>query len=270
MINLPVKMKEQTESGSVFTIELYEVYMPNTVLRFCACDENIEYNGQTYLAVPVQRGEISKNVDLTADTCELSVSNTTDYFTQLLFSGINFIGSKVYIYQILYPDALTDINNIRLLFYGIVDTPELTSDGVFKVQVTNDMPLVTGGRKMHLPCNATFGDSICGIKPKTLTGSIVEIVENTSIRLSSLQDSATAYKDWLHGILVINGEGRYITNVKSNGWIEIEYPFLQNIEHAKFEMIQGCDKTQSDCSRYDNRKRYSGFPSVPYEYEIKT
>lgn len=270
MINLPINMKEQIESGSVFTIELYEVYMPNTVLRFCACDENIEYNGQTYLAVPVQRGEISKNVDLTADTCELSVSNTTDYFTQLLFSGMNFIGSKVYIYQILYPDALTDINNIRLMFYGIVDTPELTTDGVFKVQVINDMPLVTGGRKMHLPCNADFGDSICGVNKMRLTGSIVEHVDKKELKLSSLQDSQTSYKDWVHGIILINGEGRFITDVKKEGWIHVEYPFLQNIEHAKFEMVQGCDKTQTDCDRYNNRMKYSGFPSVPYEYEIKT
>ena len=270
MINLPVKMREQIESGSVFAIELYEVYMPNTTLRFCACDENIEFGGHTYLSVPVERGEISKNVDLTADTCELSVSNTTDYFTQLLFSGVNFIGSKVYIYQIIYPDSLTDENNVRLLFYGIVDTPELTPEGVFKVQVTNDMPLVIGGRKMHLPCNSTFGDSVCGIKPKKIKGTVEEVYGGNNLKFSSFIGQQNVYKDWLHGIMVINGEGRFITNVDSDGWVTVEYPFLQNILNMEGEIVQGCDKTQSDCDRYNNRKRYSGFPSVPYEYEVKT
>lgn len=265
MINLPVKMKEAIESGSVFTIELYCISLPYTTLYVCSCDENITYNGQTYIAVPIQRGEITKTVDSSVDSCELTVSNTTDHFTQLMFSGINFIGSMVNIYSILYPDSIENPSIVKNVFYGQIDAPELTSDGTFKVQLVSDIPQMRCGRVLQYPCNSTFGDHSCGIKPQSLSGMVVNEKNHRELRLTNY----SADNKWKNGIILVEGEGRKI--VSQNGsTVVVEYPFLQDILNKNYTIRQGCDKTLSDCDRYNNRRRYAGFPSVPYEYQIKT
>lgn len=265
MINLPVKMQEQIESSSVFPIELYEAHLPNQVLRFCASDTDITYNGNVYIAVPVERGEITKGVDTSIDSCELTLSNTTEMFTQMLFSGVNFIGSRIFIYQIMYPDSLADPTMVKMVFYGTVDSPELTSEGTFKVQVVGDIPNVNGGRMLHYPCNSRFGDSVCKIQPRKETATIQDIDGRNII----LNRNIGGNDVWIHGIMTVNGEGRRIENVNDRVFT-LEYPFFQSPSGMTCEIVQGCDKTTSDCDRYRNRKNYSGFLSVPYEFEIKT
>ena len=57
-IVLPVCMAKAKESNNPFFIELYILNLRTGVTRLAACDENITFAGETYLAVPVQRGDI--------------------------------------------------------------------------------------------------------------------------------------------------------------------------------------------------------------------
>lgn len=263
-ISLPVRMQQALESGSVFQIELYEIHLPTTVLYLCSCDQNITYNGQLYIAMPIQRGEITKTVDSQVDNCELAIANTTDYFTQALFEGINFVGSHVFIYKILYPDSLSAPNLISMVFYGSIDSPELTADGTFKVQLTSDIPTAKGGRTMQYPCNSTFGDSSCGKAVQTTNGVVLG-VNNRVIQLSGFDGDKTK---WKNAILLCNSEGRRVVDINGSS-VTVEYPFLQNIHGLNYTIKQDCDKTIGDCDRYDNRRHYSGFTAVPYEYQVK-
>ena len=72
--------------------------------------------------------------------------------------GAGWFGSRVYVYKILYPDSLSDPSQITILFYGSIDSPELTNEGTFKIQLVSDIPTATGGRILQYPCNSTFGD----------------------------------------------------------------------------------------------------------------
>lgn len=262
--SIPVKMQQALESGSVFQIELYEIHLPTTTLYLCSCDQNITYNGQLYIAMPIERGEISKTVDSQVDNCELSIANTTEYFTQAIFEGINFIGSRVYIYKILYPDSLSDPSQITMLFYGSIDSPELTNEGTFKIQLVSDIPTATGGRILQYPCNSTFGDSACQHSIQTVSGVVLSANQRT-LQLSNFDGNNTT---WKNGLILCNSEGRRI--VAMNGsTITVEYPFLQNVHGLTYTVKQDCDKTTADCDRLNNRIHYGGFTAVPYEYQVK-
>lgn len=257
-------MIKALEKDHVFTIELYEAHLPDRTLYLAATDRDITFNNTTYIAVPVSRGEITRGVDTTTDTCELSVSNATEYFTQMLFQGVNFLGSRVYVYQISYPDSLDNPNLVKPVFYGIIDAPELTEDGVFKVQLVSEMPSMQGGRVLMKPCNCVFGDEVCGKAVETTGGQIISANGSKLVGSTFRQDNK-----WKNSILLINGEGRRVVGMNGNEYT-VEYPFLQNVVGRIYTLKQDCDKTQADCDRYNNRHRYAGFPSVPFEYQIKT
>lgn len=273
MINLPVAFREALESGSVFDIELYEVHIPNLTLYLCSCDVNIQFNGHTYLALPIRRGEIDKTVDNSIDSCELQISNATDKFTQLLFKGIPFTGSRVYIYRILYPDSLTNANMVKPVFMGRVDAPELTTDGIFKVTVTTDVPNVRGGRRTQYSCTSVFGDESCQAQIETLQTTVDSITQDEHGFRVGIRNPADQ-KTFTNGVLIISGEARKIVDFKDAGAsIYLEYPLLQSpdILIGQQATIQsGCDKTPTDCKRHGNQKRYAGFLSVPFEFTVRT
>jgi hypothetical protein len=272
MINLPVAFRDALESGSVFDIELYEVHIPNMTLYLCSCDINIQFNGNTYLALPIRRGEINKTVDSSIDSCELEISNATDKFTQLLFKGIPFTGSRIYIYRILYPESLANNRLIKPVFMGRVDSPELSSDGIFKVTVTSDVPNVRGGRRTQYSCTSVFGDASCKAIVKQMTPTITNI-QQTNNGYEVTLNTTVSEQDYTNGVLIVEGEARKIVGFITNKTIKLEYPLLQatNFLLNKQCTIQaGCDKTPSDCKRHNNQKRYAGFLSVPFEFTVRT
>ena len=272
MINLPVAFREALEGGSVFDIELYEVHIPNMTLYLCSCDINIQFNGQQYLALPIKRGEINKTVDNSIDSCELEISNATDKFTQLLFKGIPFTGSRIFIYRILYPDSLANPKMIKPVFMGRIDSPELTNDGIFKVVVTSDVPNVRGGRRTQYTCTSTFGDSSCRAVIKKTQAVITNIQQSNDGYVVSI-DTPIEEKDYINGVLIVEGEARKIVGIPTIRTIKLEYPLLQAkdiLMNKQCTVQAGCDKTPSDCKRHNNQKRYAGFLSVPFEFTIRT
>ena len=121
-VSLPVAMSKAKEANSNFFIELYTIELPTYELNIASCDEDIEFNGKRFMGYPIKRGEITKTVDSRVDNCDITVSNTNDYFTLLLFNGKNFLGHRVYIYKILYPDSLKDPSIVFPVFYGQIDS----------------------------------------------------------------------------------------------------------------------------------------------------
>lgn len=273
MINLPVAFREALSSGSVFDIELYEIHIPNMTLYLCSCDINIQFNGKTYLALPIRRGEISKTVDNTIDSCELQISNATNKFTQLLFKGIPFTGSRIYIYRILYPDSLANAKMVKPVFMGRVDAPELTSDGVFKVTVTTDVPNVRGGRRSQYTCTSVFGDASCQMQIISVDTPIADI-NQTDTEYQVIVSKIENENLYIKGILIVNGEARRIKSIADEGTkVVLEYPLLQSksILVGKTATIRtDCDKTPMDCARHNNQHRYAGFLSVPFEFTVRT
>lgn len=270
-VSLPVKMAEAKESSSCFFIELYKLLLPSYTLTIASCDEDIFYNGETYKAFPVKRGEITKTVDSRVDNCEIEISNTNEYFTLALFNGKNFLNCRALIYKILYPDALDDPTNVQLIFYGQIDTPELTENGTFKCSIISDLPNMDACRTMGYSCTNTFGDENCQKKPDEMMG--VGTLENRTwqgISRQCLVDSRLADGNWENGVCEIDGEARRIIHCET-GCVFLEYAFPSNIDLSDgYWVRQNCDKTQASCKKLGNLKNYGGFPFVPFEYNVKS
>lgn len=270
-VSLPVSMAEAKESGTTFFIELYRIELPSYDLLIASCDQDIPFAGETYMAYPVKRGEITKTVDSRVDNCDIEISNTNEYFTLALLNGKNFLGCRCYIYRIQYPESLTDPNCVSLVFYGQIDSPELSEDATFKCSIVSDIPNMDSCRTMGYNCSAEFGDENCKHSIATASGSCrLETMEFDGVMRPTCYSTVLGNGYWLNAIITIDGLSRRVVGQGPN-YVILEYEFPPEIDVSQgFKIAQNCDKTVSSCKVYNNLQRYGGFLYVPFEYQVKT
>jgi hypothetical protein len=264
-------MAEMKESGTTFFIELYRVELPDHTLLLASSDEDITFNGETYLGYPIKRGDITRTVDSRVDNCDIEVSNTNDYFTLTLLNGKNFLGCRCYIYRIQYPDSLSDINNVTMVFYGQIDSPELTEDKTFKCSIVSDIPNMDNCRTFGYACSNQFGDENCRFTPRTASGACRrDAWVVNGVTRPAIYSEALGYTYWKDGIITIAGLSRRVVGQQHN-MVIIEYEFPEELDMSGgMKIVQNCDKTVASCKAYGNLKRYGGFLYVPFEYQVKT
>lgn len=272
-VSLPVKMAEAKEAGTNFFIELYRLELPSYTLLLASCDEDIQFAGETYNAFPIKRGEITKTVDSRVDNCDIEISNVNDSFTLALFNGKSFLGSRAYVYKILYPDSLNDENIVHLVFYGQIDSPELTENATFKCSIVSDLPNMDNCRTMQYCCSAAFGDANCGKTPVAVTNSSFSFGTGSfnGVSRQTIKDSKLSGNYWGNAIVFVDGMSRrVITWDSSSNTVYLEYAFPDNVDiSGGYKIVQDCDKTPACCGNYNNLTRYGGFLFIPFEFVAK-
>ena len=256
---LPVEMQKAKDSGNPFFIELYALHLRDGVTRVAACDENIVYNGEEFIAVPFKRGEITKSMDNITDSCEVSLGDCNDDILRFLADGFDFRGCAAEIVRIQYPDSLTNPNIVQWVFGGYIDEPSF-SDGTFTCKIKQHLPNIEcPNRNYAMACSSEFGDEECGMSlDKTIC--TVQSVAGSTLTLNKSFDS----DKWKDGVVSITGESRVIT--RSNGkTVTMNVDFAQNPVGKQVTLIRGCNKTAARCRQYKNMRNFSGFPAIPFE-----
>lgn len=256
---------EAKEKSSVFMIELYDIHLPNGDLHFAACDVEIVFNGTTYAPVPVQRDAVKSTTDSKVDNTKLRVSNFDNAFTVAIFKGYNFLGCKCVIFQVPYPDALTDNTLIYPIFWGTLDAPVLnTKEATFEIDVVSPTTNLENARTMQYPCNSQFADGdACMASLDVKTGTVQS--GSTVYDVYIQQNEAVNYRQF--GLITVGYETRAIT-ASSGNKVSVEFPFY-NVPSGTYSIQCGCDKTTVTCDKYDQRGNYSGMLAVPFEYSVK-
>lgn len=260
MSNLPVQMSTAKNSGSTFFIEVYVLELRTGTSYIAACDEDIVACGQTWTAIPLSRGDISKSMDNVVDECEIKIGDVDDSKLAYIMNGFDFRGCKVTVFRIKYPDILTDPNVYEFVFSGYIDCPSY-SGGVFTCTIKNFFPNVEAPtRTYQYPCNSNFGDRNCCMNIGR------EDVRVVSDNISSITiDRGYPDNYWKNGVVSINGESRMISS-NSGQTVNLNINFIQkNIPGQIAQLERGCDKTAADCDRHGNRVHYSGFLAIPFE-----
>lgn len=260
---LPVKMQEAKDKGEAFFLEIYLVELRAQKLWLVAADEDIDWGGEHFTAVPVKRGTITKSMDNIVSEVNLEVGDCTDELLDYVMSGFDFRGCKVTIGRILYPDSLED-DSWAFVFSGLIDKP-VFSNGVFKCSVSCEFPKIEcPSRMFYLACNSEFGDEDCKANKGTTR---LNIVSSNGNGINIGRSYPTDY--WKFGTISIAGESRNIISSNSN-MVVVNANFLQPIEGKAAELVRGCNQTFEWCKKkYNNAAHYSGFPAVPWESEYR-
>lgn len=260
MMILPVSMKEEMKSGNPFFVELYTIRLRTSVMRLCACDEDIIFNGEKYYAVPVQREDIERSIDSIINDCTLKVADCSDEMLAYVLNGYDFRGCKCEIIRIQYPNSLENPDCFSFVFAGEIDEPSF-ADGVFTCKVSREFPQIqVPNRDYQLYCNSEFGDSECAMNVGAETLTVTKTNDPTVLKLPK----SYANNYWVHGTVTMEGESRTI--IKSEGTrVTLNINFLQEFTARQATLRRGCNKTASMCKKYKNMKHFSGFPAIPFE-----
>lgn len=262
MYKLPVSLAQMKDGDAVFVVELYILQLRTGVVRLAACDTDIRFAGDDYLALPLERGEIARSVDKSTDNMDLRIADVDDSKIAYLLKGFDFRGCEVTMFQIAYPESLED-ETCKLCFSGYLDSPAI-ENGVFSCVVKSRLPNVqVPNRSCQQSCNAEFGDpDDCGANRDRRTFAVAS---GTSQDVIYAQDASEA-DYWKDGVVTINGESRMVRK-SGGGRIYLAYPFLQDLEPGMtFEIERGCDKVYKTCDeRFDNLANFSGYPAIPWE-----
>ncbi|WP_371380748.1 DUF2163 domain-containing protein [Sporomusa aerivorans] len=264
-LNLPIKLMEAKESSSIFLVELYIFHLKTGKLYLCAADQDITYNGQKYLAVPFERDTVKASSDSKVDDTTLRVSNVDDSFTAALYSGTDFRGCICDIFQILYPEALTDPTQINPVMRGYLDAPILKQkEATFEVTVKSQVPNLTNSRTFQLSCNSEFADQeSCFASKDTQTGTCQSGTTAETIVVQQSRDDSY----WINGIITSGYESRMIESSQGSV-ISLHYPF--SFVPTNYTIERGCDKSFASCKALGQTQNYAGFPSIPYELVIRS
>ena len=260
---LPVQMETAKESGNPFFIELYVLELRNGITRIAACDEDIVYNGEKYIAVPFKRGEITKSMDNITDSCEVTLGDCSYELLSYVIQGFDFRGCNATVARISYPESLSDPSIIQLVFSGYIDEPSY-SDGQFVCKVKSRIPdIECPNRDFRLACNSEFGDAECGMD---LAIEKVGISGANGNKITVQGSWPSNY--WRNGVASVEGESRVIHKSEGNT-ITLNVNFAQDVRGMVVTLQKGCDKSADMCRKYNNMKHFSGFPSIPLETQYR-
>lgn len=264
-LNLPAILSQAKDSDSIFLVELYIFYLRTGNLYLCSADQDIIYNGQQYLAVPLERDVVRASSDSKVDDTKLRVTNVDDAFTAALYSGTDFRGCTCDIFQILYPEALTDPTQVKPVMRGYLDAPMLKQkEATFEVAVKAPVPNLSHSRTFQLSCNSEFADGQSCFASKDQQSGACQggTNEGTIVIQQSRVDNY-----WSNGIIKCGYESRMIES-SSGSVIRLHYPF--SFVPTSYSVERGCDKSLPSCKTLGQSQNFAGFPSIPYELVIRS
>lgn len=252
-------MAEMKEKADTFFIELYAIKLRTGMTYIAACDEDIEYNGQKFLAVPFRRESMVRSMDNITDSCKISLSDVDYGLLAYVMQGFDFRGCECTVLRIQYPDSLKDPSIVQLMFTGFVDEPAFEG-GVFTCTIMSRFPEIEApNRGYQLSCNSEFGDEECKM---SLSEETAKVVKADGRVLTVDRDFPENL--WICGVCSVAGESRIVSASKDNT-LTLNVNFIQPMEGKEVTLQRGCDKTHEMCKRLGNAKNFSGFPAIPFE-----
>jgi hypothetical protein len=264
-VTLPSALALQKDSGSTFTCNLLVFHLKTGDLRVTNLDVPVTWDGLEFLSVPLEVGKASSSDDSKIDDVTITVSNIDDSFTAALFSGYRFSGCAIEVYEVAYPEILTDPTQAQLVNWGYLDTPLLKGkEATFEVTLKAYVPNQQNSRTFQLSCNSEFADGeTCMATADVSTGTVQG---GTTVHTIIIQQS---HEDnyWQNGIIHCGAESRMVASSTGNT-IRLHYPFSVQ-PTGGYTVERGCDKSKANCKLHGQLMNYSGFPSIPRELVIK-
>jgi len=264
----------------LFSADLFAVTLQDgTNYYWTSFDTNLVWDGNTYISQSPWLERTQWNVDNKMTVPELAVTlsalNTSfaggaDIKAQIT-NGL-FDGATMTLYRVFMPTpGDTGALGTVLLFNGYFSDIEM--DGItakIKVKgITNKLDINAPQHVYQAGCIHSFCDIGCTLTAATFTTSYTMGSSPTPTRTFIPWASAPAHPEYyILGTLtftsgVSSGQSRTIQFADSTG-ITLSYPlYEQPTAGDTFDAFQGCDKTQTTCTRYSNTQHFRAFPKVP-------
>ncbi len=257
--------------------ELFEFEMVNGLLLYLTSyGSNIEYDGKTFLAIPVQRGKINCHSNLQVDKVDISLGIVGLTIGEKLFTVPQIIrrdylrGCHV---RILRVDP-TVLDDDQLLFEGWESGGLSWNAGWLTISVGSILDRL----KQKAPkliysesCQHQVFDARCTLIPADYveSGSAGAGSTTSTIYSAVFAFSNQAEGYWTRGkISFTDGDNIYVSRTvaqHNDGHVILMLPLPEDIaEGDGFDVLPGCDGSGETCDvKYDNYDNFFGFEYIP-------
>lgn len=283
---------EQKDKEFNRPVELYQIFLDEETLYFAMFPEDIEFfdedgNQQTYYAAAISRDPVSRNNETNPDSTTITFDNVARNFSAYI-ANTEFVGREVSVWkvfldadrnvislaipgiessnqEILQEGAGLDYreNFIPIFSHGIIDSVSINEQNL-TAQVVSNLDILRINRpkgKYQVNCRFEFGGPGCKKDVPVKTGT-VDSIDGTIINDSAITEDADY---WKHGIIEIGKEKRKIVS-SGNGYVEVEYSFLNSAAGDSYEIEADCDYSYDGghgCTFWNNTSNYGGFLEIP-------
>lgn len=243
--------------------ELYEIEIgTNERYLLTSYDTDVQFNGETYSARPIQRTEHEQERKVDTDTISVTLP-VTAYAVEYIVNGPSDT------IRVTITEYFLDTGDFRQKFRGKVLNLTIQGDAaVLDVEsgvdsLRNEFPSMT-----YAPvCQFSTFDSKCGLNKEDFkeTG-VITLVSPFIIESPALAAQASGY--FTHGFLEVAGKIRWITSHAGNQ-CRIQYPLEELQTGVEVDFFPGDDKKRDTClNKFNNVARWSGFDKIPLKNQV--
>jgi hypothetical protein len=272
-VELPVETEGTAIDGDK-PIHLYVIQQENSIWRFTNYPIDLVVSGVTYNAAPIEHGEITEDIEFTADNFQMTAAtdDNTNPFRQFLDSAFIAL-TTLSIYKIDFSDLTLPAGPI---YKGRIEGGSFREKGMIDVKVSTLMRI----SEMEIPqalsertCIHQTYDAFCGVNPLSFqTSGAIDVISASPayIEANEFGDKATAEgdPDWFSlGLVNVGFEQRFCTKQVGNR-LYLNAPFRSAVVGNTAIALAGDDKRIDTCNNKFNNvtagaKGFLGFPYMP-------
>lgn len=255
----------ESESGveTGHPIELYTLELPTATYRMTSYGEDVEFDGETYEAIPIGRG--SAEVVAVGQPRELTVTLPRDHEASLALLGSGIPPRT----SILTITRTHDLSDSQQLWRGHVSSCSFESEYV-RLRVPS---AVEDAFKTRLPiaiaqrsCNHMLYDSGCGASPNNganFVSTAMSAQSGTSITVASMSGKPDGWAQFGYIERTSDGERRSVLEHAGN-ILTLDVPFGAFVAGQAVRVNRGCAHTITACKDdFDNVLNFGGIPDMP-------
>ncbi len=253
------------EKETRLPVELYHIWNNSgTHWRYTSGDSNIEYESETYLPRPIQRGSLEYNEEISSTKVSLQINYISEPVIQYLANN----PVEIMWVQILKLFRDSSPFSASSLFMGTIKNVSFKGVAA-NVECTGFEQFLTKGipRFRYQPsCNYFLYDDFCTIdKTNFQLDTDVTTIDSTGLIITNSDFALEDDNFYSLGYLEFGNHKRMIIYHTGNT-IKIRYPISELVATDSITVFAGCNKTPETCrDKFDNILNFGGHPYVPID-----
>ncbi len=246
-------------------IELYEFIAPNRAYRYTGNLENVEFQSNTYTAVPMKRSALEGAAQDEAPAVDIEMPYDLDVIRDFAY-GIAPSNLELTIRR-YHPNS----GPSSAVVYWRGEVASISVDRrTAKVRVPSLM-----GQKLDKPvpgvyyqtqCNHILYDSRCGVTSALfeISTTVTNVFDNgTGVAVASVGANPDQHFRAGEVIRQSDGERRLIVN-QSGATLTLNHPFPELSNGDVVDLRAGCDHSPQTCrDKFSNIQNFGGHPFIP-------
>lgn len=262
------------------SVEFFRFVRGADTWRYSTLAEPVAADGYTWLPAPIQRGQVE--IATTAERSSVTLSVVREFAPSFIFATTS---PRETTYVTIYRAEVGAIaSTFAALWHGQIASVRWTgSYAEIDCQPSLGLMQRTSPRKRYsVSCRWALYDSGCGVDRNNInnyrTGTVVNIIDATTIRVSTYEDATPDGSSWAKGgtLTVTTASGtRTETALDSTTSIIVGAIRERTVLLARpiegvalgdaIRLQRGCGHTYADCAGFFNQPRFGGFPYLPQE-----